>query len=143
MRFIALLALVLLAAGCGGSAAPRPTPTARPFGITDPASKVNTGVLRVRKHRTYVLLYVTMHNGSRHAFTSPTATPFIDDALVEPNSQGKVGVCSADNSIGPGLEYASLPAGATHTGWLRCDFPATTHVVAIFWLNHDLANYRV
>jgi hypothetical protein len=147
MRPLLLLGLALVLAACGGSAAsPTPTskPTVAPPGVTDHVSHVTTNILRTRAHRTYILLYITMHNPGARAFapSSPTQE-FIDEALIEPNSQGTVGVCSADNSAGPGLQYGSVAAHATNKGWLRCDYPASTHVIAIFWLSHDLGNFRV
>ena len=142
MRSMLALAVAFLLAGCGASAAPKPTSTPSPPGVTDPASRVRTNILGERIHRSYILLYVSMHNGGRKVFAPSNPTQFINEALVEPNSQGTVGVCSSDNSAGIGLQYASIPAGATHTGWLRCDYPATTHVVAVFWLSHDLGNFR-
>jgi hypothetical protein len=84
-----------------------------------------------------------MHNAGHATFNPTNPTQFIDEALVELNSRGTVGVCSADDTAGAPLQFASIPAGATRTGWLRCDYPSTTHVVAIFWLRYDLGNYRV
>jgi hypothetical protein len=147
MRPLLLLSLALVLAACGGSAAsptPAPKPTVAPPGVTDRTSHVTTNILRTRAHSGYILLYVTMHNPGPRAFAPSNASQeFIDEALVEPNSQGTVGVCSADNSSGPGLQYGSVPARSTIKGWLRCDYPASTHVIAIFWLSHDLGNFRV
>jgi hypothetical protein len=147
LALLPLLALSLALTACGGAAAPptpKPKPTIKAPGVTDPTSHVSTTILRARAHRGYILLYISMHNAGRTVFAPANAAQqFIDEALVEPNSQGTVGVCSADNSAGPGLQYGSVRARATNKGWLRCDYPNSTHVIAIFWLNHDLGNFRV
>lgn len=143
MRRIFVLALVLLLAACGSSSAPKPTPTRTAPGVTDATTHVNTAILSAHAHHHYMLVYISMHNRGHSTFAPSNPTQFVDEALVEPNSSGTLGVCSADNSTGPGLQYSSIPAGATRTGWLRCDYPTSTHVLAIFWLSHDLGNYRV
>lgn len=143
MRRLVALAAFFVLAGCGSSTASRqPTATKVPT-IAGSTGVVTARVVREITHPSYALLYVSLHNTGHKVFQTTSATPFLDDALVEPTSHGTISPCDSDTSRGPGLQYASLPAAATKVGWIRCDYPRGSHVFAIFWLRHQIGAFRI
>ncbi len=141
-RWVALFPVLFLLAGCGRSSTAAPTSTPPP-GYTDRAARVNVHIVRLLHTSDHALFLVNMRNAGNRSYTPNSPDPFINSALIEPNSPGVIGPCSADSSRGPGLDYSSTPARSTHRGWLRCDYPPTTHVVAVFWLGHSVGAYHV
>lgn len=139
--------LVAIVAGCGSSKAV-PAPTATPAATAKPvyadkSSAVTVSVLSVVPSRTYALLHVTMRNLGPTDYQSPSTVPFRDTSFVEPNSGSSAAACDSDISRGAGLDYSSVPAHSTHTGWIRCDYPGTSHIFVLIWQNHNVGAFRI
>jgi hypothetical protein len=146
MRRLLLVVLLMLVAGCGSSAAPVPTPTATATespAYTDVKSGVTVGIVKHVLHPTYALLYVVMRNDKARSYQADTPVPFQGSGLVEPNLPATASPCDSDSSIGKGLQYSSVPGHSSRTGWIRCDYSRTAHVLVVFWLRHQVGGYRI
>ena len=142
---VALVTCVL--AGCGSSAAtpaPSVTPATTPKPVyVDRSSALSVAVLRVLAGKGHALLLVAMHNSGSSDYQSPSTVPFRDTSFVEPTSGSSAAACDSDISHGPGLDYLSVPAHGTHNGWIRCDYPSTSHIFVLIWQNHNVGAFRI
>src|SRR5205085_2058227 len=109
-------------AGCGSSGS-SPPPSATPAATTipvfrDAGSGITIAVKRVLAGRDHALLLLRMRNARPRRYETESSVPFRDTSYVEPTSGSSAGVCDSDQSHGFGLDYSSIPAHATHTGWI-------------------------
>ena len=133
--------------GCGASAAtpsPSATPAATPKPVyVDRSAGLKVSVLRVVTGKTFALLLVSMHNAGSTDYQSAATVPFRDTSFVEPTAGSSAAACDSDISRGTGLDYLSVAAHTTHTGWIRCDYPSTSHLFVLIWQNHNVGAFRI
>ncbi|GAC1465350.1 MAG: hypothetical protein PVSMB1_15100 [Gemmatimonadaceae bacterium] len=140
--------LLLVLGGCGTSTSatpPTPKPTvaiAANGHYTDPTTGMTIRLGKIVIFNDHALLLVTMRGGNRQ-FQLQDPVGFADSAIAQPTARGVPGSCGADDSRGSGLNFQTLPAGATHRGWIRCDFPTGSHVLIVGWMGHALGTYHL
>jgi hypothetical protein len=83
-----------------------------------------------------------MSNVSSKSYVSAASVPFRDTAFVEPTSGSTASACDSDQSLGTGLQYVTIPAHVTRSGWIRCDYPGTTRIFVLIWNGHVVGNFR-
>lgn len=108
----------------------------------DAKTGITVRILKAVPQKGSGLVYVRMHNGGSRTFQPDSTVQFYVASFVEPSAGGTTGTCDSSSSPGPGLDFQSIPKGATRTGWLRCDYPSSAHIFAVFWLNHEVGAFR-
>jgi hypothetical protein len=142
-----LLLVSLFAAGCGSSggatpASPIPKRTALPH-FTDRSAGITVSVTRAVSTRSHALLFIRMRNASSTSYVSAAPVPFRDTAFVQPTSGSTASACDSDESLGTGLQYATIPAHVTRSGWIRCDYPSSARIFVLIWNGHVVGSFRI